>query len=76
MTDKQFEVVMNLIADKFAACRDMEAVRNVIKQIRSMVRPEPDKKLLYINEVCENYEQDTAYGPNFWSQKHLEQEYE
>lgn len=31
MTDKQLEVIMNLIADKFDACKDMEEVKKARK---------------------------------------------
>ena len=40
MTDKQMEVILNLIADKFAACEDMEAVQQAIKEIRDMAKKE------------------------------------
>ena len=31
VTDKQLEVIMNLIADKFDACKDMEEVKKARK---------------------------------------------
>lgn len=40
MTDKQLEVIMNLVADKFAACKDMEEVKKAIEEIRKMVKKE------------------------------------
>lgn len=42
MTDKQMEVILNLVADKFAACPDMEAVKKAIQEVRDMARK--DKK--------------------------------
>ena len=36
MTDKQLEVIMNLVADKFAGCKDMEEVRKAIEEVRNM----------------------------------------
>ena len=32
MTDKQMEVILNLVADKFAGCKDMDEVRNMAKK--------------------------------------------
>jgi len=40
MTDKQMEVILNLVADKFAACKDMEAVEKAIKEVREMAKKE------------------------------------
>lgn len=40
MTDKQLEVIMNLVADKFENCRDMEEVRRAIQEVREMARKE------------------------------------
>ena len=40
MTDKQFEVIMNLVADKFEGCKDMEEVRRAIQEVREMARKE------------------------------------
>ncbi len=40
MTDKQLEVIMNLVADKFAGCKDMEEVRKAIEEVRNMARKE------------------------------------
>ena len=36
MTDKQMEVILNLVADKFTACNTMEEVQEAIKQVRDM----------------------------------------
>ena len=36
MTDKQLEVIVNFIADKFEGCRDMEEVRHAIQEIRDL----------------------------------------
>ena len=40
MTDKQLEVIMNLVADKFDACKDMEEVKKAIKEVREMAKKE------------------------------------
>ena len=40
MTDKQLEVIMNLVADKFEGCKDMEEVRRAIQEVREMARKE------------------------------------
>jgi len=36
MTDKQMEVILNLVADKFTSCKDMEDVEKAIKEVREM----------------------------------------
>lgn len=43
MTDKQLEVIMNLVADKFAGCKDMEEVKKAIEEIRAMTRKEKNE---------------------------------
>lgn len=40
MTDKQLEVIMNLVADKFEGCKDMEEVKKAIKEVREMAKKE------------------------------------
>lgn len=40
MTDKQLEVIMNLVADKFEGCKDMDEVRHAIQEVREMARKE------------------------------------
>lgn len=40
MTDKQLDVIMNLVADKFDACKDMEAVKKAVKEVRDMAKKE------------------------------------
>ena len=40
MTDKQMEVILNLVADKFAACKDMGEVEKAIKDVRDMAKKE------------------------------------
>ena len=40
MTDKQLEVIMNLVADKFSACKDMEEVQKAIEEVRAMAKKE------------------------------------
>lgn len=38
MTDKQMEVILNLVADKFASCKDMEEVKKAIQEVRDMAK--------------------------------------
>lgn len=40
MTDKQLEVIMNLVADKFESCKDMEDVKKAIEEVREMAKKE------------------------------------
>lgn len=40
MTDKQIEIILNLVADKFAACKDMESVDKAVKEVKEMARKE------------------------------------
>lgn len=40
MTDKQMEVILNLVADKFSGCSDMEAVKKAIEEVRNMAKKE------------------------------------
>lgn len=36
MTDKQMEVILNLVADKFDHCETMEEVKKAIEEVRNM----------------------------------------
>lgn len=38
MTDKQMEVIINLIADKFASCKTMEEVQQAVKELKEMAK--------------------------------------
>lgn len=38
MTDKQIEIILNLVADKFAGCKDMEDVEKAIQEVREMAK--------------------------------------
>lgn len=38
MTDKQMDVILNLVADKFESCKDMEEVKKAIEAVRSMAK--------------------------------------
>ncbi len=38
MTDKQMEVVLNLVADKFQSCKNMEEVKKAIQEVRDMAK--------------------------------------
>lgn len=40
MTDKQMEVILNLVADKFAACKTMDEVQKAISDVREMAKKE------------------------------------
>ena len=40
MTDKQIEIILNLVADKFAGCKDMEDVEKAVKEVREMAKKE------------------------------------
>ena len=38
MTDRQLEVILNLVADKFSGCQDMEEVKKAIDEVRQMAK--------------------------------------
>lgn len=38
MTDKQMEILLTLVADKFAACKNMEDVEAAVKEVREMAK--------------------------------------
>ena len=40
MTDKQIEIILDLVADKFSGCKSMEEVEKAIKEVREMARKE------------------------------------
>ena len=40
MTDKQLEVILNLVADKFESCKNMEEVKKAIEDVRNMAKKE------------------------------------
>lgn len=40
MTDKQMEVILNLVADKFSGCKDMQDVQKAIEEVRNMAKKE------------------------------------
>ena len=40
MTDKQIEIILNLVADKFTGCKDMEDVEKAIQEVREMAKKE------------------------------------
>ena len=44
MTDKQMEVILNLVADKFDGCQTMEDVKRAIQQIRDMAKKDKSAK--------------------------------
>ncbi len=38
MTDKQMEVILMLVADKFANCKDMDEVKKAIEEVKEMAK--------------------------------------
>ena len=40
MTDKQLEVILNLVADKFESCENMEEVKQAVDDVRKMAKKE------------------------------------
>lgn len=40
MTDKQMEVIIKLIADKFEHCTTMEEVREAVEELKEMAKKE------------------------------------
>lgn len=40
MTDKQMEILLTLVADKFAGCHNMEEVEKAIREVREMAKKE------------------------------------
>lgn len=40
MTDKQIEIILNLVADKFASCKDMNEVQKAIEEVKEMAKKE------------------------------------
>ena len=38
MTDKQMEVILNLVADKFSNCKTMEEVAQAVQEVRDMAK--------------------------------------
>ncbi len=43
MTDKQLEVILKLIADKFEHCKDMDDVKKAIEEVKEMAKKESNK---------------------------------
>lgn len=40
MTDKQLDVILNLIADKISNCKDMNEVQKAVQEVRNMTLKE------------------------------------
>ncbi|MCB8575608.1 hypothetical protein L0P28_06905 [Dorea formicigenerans] len=40
MTDKQMEIILNLVADKFSNCKTMEEVAKAVQEVRDMAKKE------------------------------------
>jgi len=43
MTDKQIEVILNLVADKFDGCHTMDDVKRAIQQVRDLAKKDKSK---------------------------------
>ena len=50
MTDKQMEVILNLVADKFAACKTMDEVKKAINDVREMAKKEKASEQLEMRQ--------------------------
>lgn len=44
MTDKQMEVILTLVADKFSKCKDMEEVKKAIEELKELVKKDKSDK--------------------------------
>lgn len=44
MTDKQMEVILTLVADKFEKCKDMDEVKKAIEEVKEMAKKEKSDK--------------------------------
>ncbi|MCM1165666.1 MAG: hypothetical protein NC401_06610 [Ruminococcus sp.] len=44
MTDKQMEVILTLVADKFEKCKDMDEVKKAIEDVKEMAKKEKSDK--------------------------------
>jgi hypothetical protein len=44
MTDKQIEIILALVADKFSACKSMEDVQKAIGEVKEMAKKEKNGK--------------------------------
>ena len=40
MTDKQLEVILNLVAEKFQNCKNMDEVQKAIQEVKDMAKKE------------------------------------
>lgn len=40
MTDKQLEVILNLVSDKFQSCKNMDDVQKAVQEVRDMAKKE------------------------------------
>ena len=40
MTDKKMEVILNLVADKFSNCKNMEEVAKAVQEVKDMAKKE------------------------------------
>lgn len=44
MTDKQMEVILTLVADKFEKCKDMDEVKKAIEEVKELAKKEKSDK--------------------------------
>ena len=49
MTDKQMEVILNLVADKFSNCKTMEEVAKAVQEVRDMAKKEKPNEQAFQN---------------------------
>ncbi len=40
MTDKQLEVILNLVAEKFQNCKNMDEVQKAVQEVKDMAKKE------------------------------------
>lgn len=43
MTDKQLEVILNLVVDKFQSCENMNDVQKAVQEVKDMAKKEKTK---------------------------------
>lgn len=53
MTDKQMEILLTLVADKFSACKTMEDVEAAVKEVREMAKKEKGMSHEEVNSSCD-----------------------
>ena len=43
-TDRQLEVLLNLVADKFQSCKNMEEIKKAIQEVREMANKDKSEE--------------------------------